>query len=630
MKSVIRHLEVLGRALIGLCLLLPRLAQSNEGFPKQLDTESAQIILGICQNNSGKVLTVGRAHSGSTTPKFYPGSVQQFTTDSTIGVTADATFQKRGATVSNLNVSNLEAKENGAAYYDAGNTQKENLLVSCAYNSARSAWWAAGRGVKSTASGNRYVVYLYYIPIAGGTPTAFDTGIGGDADNDSNNKHGFLGGPKSLVFDSANDMLYVTGYQGQFFLTSFYRPYIAQFKITSNTPTLSTKKLVALTTINNSSATGWRGVGITQISAGGNVYGIASRISASSSGFEAFDYTPATWNGSTWSGGEASRAAVSLTGYTNFVKPTSIVNNGSNKLYVVGAAKNSSSSQFGFIASLTTALALDTTGFNSSNGFRATQINDKTTGYNDVVYISDAQCDSGTARIFVAGSNYNGTNNKMLIGKFTTAGALADWGTSGHVSLPEFSHNEIATAITFDTSNNTLVYAGRVMTKNDKWVYKSSGYVRTLASCSAETPVKYLTGCQTESKLNGEDPGGNFTINKASTSTFTGNFKFTYSSGNPTTGNSGSLAACVSSDTTKVSLPSSGTFTASEMTSANNPVTITCQIGSSLYETKACGTWTVTVLSSAYGPGGNTTQMYAMLSPATTKRYGFTWGSSLQ
>ncbi|MBM4318032.1 MAG: hypothetical protein FJ116_11205, partial [Deltaproteobacteria bacterium] len=230
MKSVIRHLEVLGRALIGLCLLLPRLAQSNEGFPKQLDTESAQIILGICQNSSGKVLTVGRAHSGNTDPKFYPGSVQQFTTSSTIGVTADATFQKRGATASNLNVGNLEAKENGAAYYDAGDTQKENLLVSCAYNSARNAWWAAGRGVKS-ASGSKYVVYLYYIPIAGGTPTAFYTGIGGDTTNASYNKHGFLGGPKSLVFDSTNDMLYVTGYQGD---SGDYRPYIAQFKITTS------------------------------------------------------------------------------------------------------------------------------------------------------------------------------------------------------------------------------------------------------------------------------------------------------------------------------------------------------------------------------------------------------------
>ena len=588
-----RHLEVLGRALIGLCLLLPRLAQSNEGFPKQLDTESAQIILGICQNGNGRVLTVGRAHSGSTTPKFYPGSVQQFTTDSTTGVTAEYQFQKRGDTISNLNVSNLVAKENGAAYYDAGNTQKENLLVSCAYNSARSAWWAAGRAFTSIS---RYVVYLYYIPIAGGTPTAFDTGIGGDADNTSKNKHGFLGGPKSLVFDSTANMLYVTGYQGD---SGDYRPYIAQFKITSTAPALSTKKLVALTTINGNSATGWRGVGITQISTDGHVYGIASPISASSSGFEAFDYDPATYDSenSTWSGGEASRAAVSLTGYTNFVKPTSIVNNGSNKLYVVGAAKDSPSNQFGFIASLTTldtettaALALDTD-FNS-NGFRATQINDKTTGYNDVVYISDAQCDSNTARIFVAGYNYNGTNNKMLIGKFTTAGALADWGTIGHVSLSEFSHNEIATAITYDTSNDTLVYAGRVMTKNDDWVYKSSGYVRTLASCAATTPVKYLTDCQTGSKLNSINPGGSFSV--TTNQTITGSFKFTYSSGDPTNDNNVLAAACVPSDTTKLSLPNALGII-SPVATTSSAVTITCQIGSSYDEKKSCGTWTVNI-----------------------------------
>ncbi|MFM8315511.1 MAG: hypothetical protein ACKOA8_14600, partial [Deltaproteobacteria bacterium] len=134
MKQVKRQFGQWSRVLAMLCCLLPKMAQSDEGLPKQLDGDSSQIILGLCQSSTGLVLSAGRSHWSANTPKFYPGSVQQFTTSSTTGVKGDPTFQAAGASNSNLNAT-LTAVENGAAYYDAGNTQVENLVVSCAYDS---------------------------------------------------------------------------------------------------------------------------------------------------------------------------------------------------------------------------------------------------------------------------------------------------------------------------------------------------------------------------------------------------------------------------------------------------------------------------------------------------------------
>lgn len=584
----------------------------DDGIPMALNKESAQIIVSLCSSQTGLVLSTGRAHQAEGATKQYFGSVRQLSTSSTVGVTGDTSFQVPGGTGSNLN-SSQPAAESGSAYYDTFDTDGENLVVSCAYDSGRSVWWAAARALHvnnslTTTNKNRTKVVILKIPVGGGAPSSYDTGIGGDSDNTSKNKHGFLGGPKSLSFDSSTDMLFVTGYQGD---TNDFRPYIAQIRISSNAPTHT--KVTALTNLNSVSASGWRGVGLTQLTSGGHIFGVASPVSSSSSGFNVFDYTPATYSGG-WSGGSYSYSAISLSGYTAFVKPTSIVNNGSDTLYVSGAAKAvSNGTSFGFVAALTTGLALDSS-FNTL-GFRASQISSKNTAFNDLVYIKHSSCDSNTARIFVTGFSYTGTNNKTLTGKLTTAGALASWGTdnSGFHQPSEFSDNEINTSITYDNNSGTIIVAGRRNFMNDEWVRRTASLHRTYPSCSTVEFPPYLSSCTGTLNGKGYDsshPNGEaFTVNK--NATFTGSFTFTYSSG-PNSTKNGKTANCSSSNTAVVSNPNgSGTFTAANIVGPSTS-TISCKTGSA-YNAVDCGSWVVTVQSMSYGPGGNTTQMLAML-----------------
>ena len=590
--------------LLLISLVCPK-SKANEGIPMALNKESAQIIMSLCSSQTGLILSTGRAHQNEGATKQYFGSVRQMTTSSSVGVTGDTSLQIAGATDSNLN-STQGAAEAGSAYYDTFDTDGENLVASCAYDSGRSVWWAVTRAVKSTGSGNRTVVAILKIPVSGGAPTYYDTGIGGDSTNSSNNKHGLLGGPKSLNFDSSTDMLFVTGFRGDGASGQVYEPYIAQIRISSNSPTHT--KITPLTNLNGGSASGWRGVGLTRLTNGGHIFGVASTINPNSSGFNAFDYTPATYSGG-WSGGSYTYSAVSLTGYTAYVKPTSIVNNGSDTLYVSGAAKAESNGlDFGFVAALSTGLSLDTAGFNTV-GFRASQIASKSTAFNDLVYVKHSSCDSNTARIFVTGYSYTGTNNKSLTGKFTTAGALASWGTnnSGFHQPIEFSEDEINTAITYDNSSGTLVVAGRRNFRNENYVKRTASLHRTYPSCISITPPPYLDTCS--GTLNGNANGVNFTVNK--NATFSGSFTFTYSDLS-TSSKNGRTAGCTSSNTGVVSAPNgSGTFTAANITGPATS-TISCGVGGG-YNSVNCGSWVVTVQSLSYGPGGNNTQMLAML-----------------